>query len=164
MFYSFLGNNHLIRGDIVRDFFIHYRINSSYCMHLFTTTDFICSFTVSSADFFAVRFTNGGFRCILVFAFFHSISAYRRHASCRSLSRPREPAAIRPRSCAACATAFRSGWAIWPSRFHWASRRATPGSTPFRAFWSACSTTLPRANTRGSPPSRPMHPIWKSRW
>ena len=40
MFYSFLGNNHLIRGDIARDFFIHYRINSSYCMHLFTTTDF----------------------------------------------------------------------------------------------------------------------------
>ena len=42
MFYSFLSNNHLIRSDIARDFFIHCRINSSYCMHLFTTTDFFC--------------------------------------------------------------------------------------------------------------------------
>ena len=34
MFYSFLSNNHLIRSDIARDFFIHCQINSSYCMHL----------------------------------------------------------------------------------------------------------------------------------
>lgn len=84
MFYSFLSNNHLIRSDIARDFFIHCQINSSYCMHLFTTTDFFCllyqidtcvqhefaHLLFHPQNFFAVRFTNGGFRCILVFAFF----------------------------------------------------------------------------------------------
>ena len=160
MFYSFLSNNHLIRSDIARDFFIHCQINSSYCMHLFTTTDFFCllyqidtcvqhefaHLLFHPQNFFAVRFTNGGFRCILVFAFFIPflhIGGTLHVDLFLDRGSPQPYARARARH---------------------ARRRATPGSTPFRVFWSACSTTLPRANTRGSPPLRPTHPIWKSRW
>ena len=173
MFYSFLSNNHLIRSDIARDFFIHCQINSSYYMHLFTTTDFFCllyqidtcvqhefaHLLFHQQIFFAVRFTNGGFRCILVFAFFipflHIGGTL--HVDLFLGRRSPQPYA-RARARHARRRSDRAG--LSGRRVFIGHRGAQRRAQRLSGF----SGQPAQQRFRGRPPLRPMHPIWKSRW